>query len=169
MKIVRINWIVSGIVALLTAGSLWHYDMKLSEAERDATIWAEVLVALHETNTGLISVKSGTTTIRYANTDACNIFGYEQPMGGIDINDILPEWFREAHQKLMLNSMDAATHGTLQKKNSTMPCTALRKDGTTVEVIVRVVIAKKHVIAIINLADEMNYSPMKPMPVIPPP
>jgi PAS domain-containing protein len=159
IKAIRINWIAAAVSLLLAAGGIWHYESNMEEAERDATIWAEVLASLHETDTGLISVKSGQTIIRYANEDACEMFGYDR-MGGMELSKILPEWFSGDHEKIMLASMDAATKGTLQKKSSTMLCTAMRKNGTPVEVVVRVVIGKSRVIALINLSEDMNYLPM---------
>lgn len=160
LKTIRVNWIAAIVSLLLAAGGIWHYEMKVAEVERDATIWAEVLASLHETDTGLISVKSGQTTVRYANSDACQMFGYEK-MGGVDLSQILPEWFQGTHEKIMLASMEAATRGTLQKRSSTMQCKAVRKDGQQVEVVVRVVIGKSRVIAFVNLAKDMNYLPMQ--------
>lgn len=128
--------------------------------EKQADTWTRFLLTFADTNTGIIEVANGQSTIYYASPNASSILGYnDRELEGVDLSAILPPDMAPHHQLQMYYAMGLASSSKLKTKVTAMLCKARRYDGTEVEVVIRLFIGKHSVFALINRADETKYLP----------
>lgn len=154
----RVRYIVAAVMGAIALFCVWQHLQRVALLEREASLSAEILMAFENSNTGMLSVKKGSTTIKQSNRAAREIFGYEPGrMAGTEIDDILPTPFRTQHAAQMKVVQDAVEKGTIGYHVSTMRCYGIKKDGSKVDVFVRVFVTKSGTVALVTLASEMTY------------
>ncbi len=147
------------VVTILLLTALWWTFLRRKENVQtilqSASTETRLLLALDDTHTGLVDVAAGSGTIAYANPAALEIFGYDK-MDGLEVSAILPESMRPEHARRVSDSMKEGAPPHV----AAMKCFALRKNGETITVYVRVHISKNGVQALVNRADEVSYHDM---------
>lgn len=154
--------VVSGLlVGLVAIGSAFQYLNRVRVAEAEALPQARLLRAIAETRTGYIEVDAKTQAVKFMDEQATELLGYEESeLDGKPLGVIMPPWFREAHSKMLAAGVSHIDTGT-GPRIIIGKCSIVRKDGTTVDVVLRMHIAHMAgLFVFINRASESKFSLM---------
>lgn len=161
MNLWRPRIYLTAIALLCACMGVQRHFVAVEQMQKNMSLYAKVLQAFDDSHTGMLAVDAGADdqVIDQANEAACDIFGYAKgDLAGKNVGDILPEAFRAEHAVKMKKAIDAAKGG--RSRVSTVRCIGKRKDGTPVDVYVRVFVTKAGVVALISLTEEMSYTTM---------
>jgi PAS domain S-box-containing protein len=169
----RMFILVAALVAAI-AGVMAQYH-RIQTTQNNMLLHTRVLTAFEDSHTGMMSVGKDGRKIAQANKSAADIFGFtESELVGADLDVLLPMPFRDGHiEKVQQAIADAGKKGG-KAKVATVRCIGARKDGSPVDVFVRIFVTGDGVVTLISLADEMSYSVMGtgsinlPTPVVKP-
>lgn len=161
MSFWRPRILIIGVALACAIIAVSRHFTAVETMRKSMSLQAKVLTAFQESHTGMLSVDAGDRVqiIAQANEAACDIFGFPKgQLAGREVSEILPAAFRAQHATKVLAALEAAKTG--QSHVSTMRCVGVRKDGTPVDVYVRVFVTKNGVVALVSLASEMFYTTM---------
>lgn len=177
MNLWRPRIIITAIALVCACIGVQRHYAAVEKISKNMSLYARVLQAFDDSHTGMLSVNADSNehdqVIAQANEAACDIFGYPKgTLSGRDVGDILPAAFRPDHAKRMKDAIESAKGG--RSHVSTVHCVGVRKDGTPVDVYVRVFVTKAGVVALVSMAAETSYSTMGvtgtqtlPKPIVP--
>lgn len=157
MKLLRIF-----IVLAMAAFVLVYIQYRTASSEKmvaEASPQARLLLALYETNTGVVEVDPQSHNIVYANDAACVIFGFEnEQLVGHHLNELLPDWMQASHSIAMDTVRDSLSKDSHKGRVLATRCVAARRDKGEVVVVVRV-FASRHggMFALVNLGTDTLY------------
>lgn len=163
MNLWRPRIIITAVALVCACIGVQRHYAQVEQMSKNMGLYARVLQAFDDSHTGMMAVDADSNehdqVISQANEAACDIFGYPKgDLAGQDVGNILPDAFRSQHAAKMKAALDAAKNG--RSHVSTMRCIGKRKDGTPVDVYVRVFVTKAGVVALISLTEEMSYTTM---------
>ncbi len=144
---------MAAALAVMAGGAVLMHRARHEEAElirRNVDMRARLLLSLDETKTGLLDVEAGSGQIADANDSACEIFGYKT-MVGVNVADILPASFRQAHEARIKAVEKDPPHV------AAMRCEALRANGETIKVLLRIHVSSNGVQAFVNRTEEVRW------------
>lgn len=157
--------LLSTVALTIALGGVSRTMSQMRQYKTQASTYGKTLMVLEETNTALMQVGAESTKIYEPNNIALAMFGYTyQEMNGMDVNMLIPDWYRPVHQAKMQEGMKRASMGETMYQVVTMDCMAKRKDGSEINVFVRVYIGKSGVITFINLASQAKFIRMVDKP-----
>lgn len=160
-RVVKSLIVLGMACALFFVAKEWQ-ESKAENLRRDTSTHARLLVSLHDTHTGVVEVRGLNNEIYFASPVACELLGYlPGELNGAPISKILPPGFRGIHETKVKESFRSVINNTRKHRVSTMRCFGFRKDGSTVEIVVRVFVSPNGIFALINSFDEMAYLDMK--------
>lgn len=158
------------IVAVLAAAvAIFFEERRIDALVRESSVWAEVLHAMRDTNTGVLVVRVGDDRIDKANPEAEKIFGYEPDgMFGLPVSELIPKELLPDHERSYSKTMESASSSALKERVIPISCMAKRRDGSEVPLIIRLYIGKNGVVALVNQLDESRYIPRDGMGLLVP-
>lgn len=147
--------------ACLVAAQSWR-SSAIDQARIAVSTQSRLLLSMEDTNTGVLEVRGMNHEIYFASDASCRMLGYEPgELGGLNISAILPESFRSIHQDKVYAAMRSVVSDQPKShKVSTMLCSALAKDGKKIDIVLRVLVSKNGIFALINRAEDVSYFAM---------
>lgn len=149
------------MLAALAACAIYFNEVKVRKLEENSSLWTQLLTVMRECNTGIILVEAGSSNIAKANTQAEELFGYQEgEMSGLPVSELVADEFIDKHQKAYSESLERSAAHTIKTRVVPVMCKGKKKDGEAVPCVIRLYIGDHGTIALINLVSQSNYLPV---------